>query len=73
MEDENHPIIPIMICSIILRDVLFEFHLKFWNTSKVVFQIEVYYMVDRCLTGLTPQQEGTTARWYSNKTSLHGP
>ena len=27
-------------------------------------------MVDRLLTGLTAQQEGTTARWYSNKTSL---
>ena len=27
-------------------------------------------MVDRLLTGLAAQQEGTTARWYSNKTSL---
>ena len=27
-------------------------------------------MVDRLLTGLTAQQKGTTARWYSNKTSL---
>ena len=26
--------------------------------------------VDRLLTGLTAQQKGTTARWYSNKTSL---
>ena len=24
-------------------------------------------MVDRLLTGLTAQQKGTTARWYSNK------
>ena len=39
------------------RDVLFEFHPKFWK-------------VDRLLTGLTPQQKGTTAQWYSNKTSL---
>ena len=27
-------------------------------------------MVDRLLTGLIDQQKGTTARWYSNKTSL---
>ena len=36
----------------------------------MVFQFEVYYKVDRLLTGLTAQQKGTTARWYSNKTSL---
>ena len=36
----------------------------------VVFQLEVYYKVDRLLTGLTAQQKGTTARWYSNKISL---
>ena len=36
----------------------------------LVFQLEVYCKVDRLLTGLTAQQEGTTARWYSNKTSL---
>jgi len=36
----------------------------------MVFQWEVYYMVDRLLTGLAAQQKGTTARWYSNKTSL---
>ena len=35
-----------------------------------VFQLEVYYKADRLLTGLTAQQKGTTARWYSNKTSL---
>ena len=29
-------------------------------------------MVDRLLTGLTAQQNGTSARWYSNKTSLLG-
>ena len=28
-------------------------------------------MVHRLLTGPTAQQKGTTARWYSNKTSLH--
>ena len=36
----------------------------------LVFQLEVYYKVDRLLTGLTAQQKGTTARWYSNKTFL---
>ena len=35
-----------------------------------VFQLEVYYKTDRLLTGLTAQPKGTTARWYSNKTSL---
>ena len=34
------------------------------------FQLEVYYKADRILTGLNAQQKGTTARWYSNKTSL---
>ena len=37
----------------------------------MLFQLEVYYKVDRLLTGLTDQQKGTTARWYSNKTSLY--
>ena len=36
----------------------------------LVFQLVVYYKVDRLLAGLTAQQKGTTARWYSNKTSL---
>ena len=35
-----------------------------------MFQLEVYYKVDRLLTGLTAQQNGTTAQWYQNKTSL---
>ena len=39
----------------------------------LVFQLEVYYKVDRLLTGLTDQQKGTTAQWYSNKTSLALP
>ena len=43
----------------------------FWNTPPVlVFHLEVYYKVDRLLTGQTAQQKGTTARWYLNKTSL---
>ena len=36
----------------------------------LVFQLEVYYKVDRLLCGLTAQQKGTTARWYSDKTFL---
>ena len=36
----------------------------------LVFQWEVYYKVDRLVIGLTAQQKGTTAWWYSNKTSL---
>ena len=36
----------------------------------LVFQIEVYYKIDRLLTGLTAQQKGIAARWYSNKTPL---
>ena len=35
-----------------------------------VFQLEIYYKVDRLLSGRTSQQKGTTAQWYSNKTSL---
>ena len=31
---------------------------------------EVYNKVDRLLTGLTAQQKGISARWYSIKTSL---
>ena len=56
-----------------IRDVLFEFYLKFGNTTSavLVFQLEVYYMVDRLLTGPTAQQKGTTTQWYSNKTSLY--
>ena len=46
------------------RDVLFEFHLKFWNTASIGIP------VDRLLTGQTAQQKGTTARWYIVKLSL---
>ena len=49
-------------------DVLFEFHLGILPV--LVFQLEVYYNVDRLLTGLTAQQKGTTAQWYTKKTSL---
>jgi len=44
--------------------------LNFGIPTVLVFQLEVSYKVDRLLTGLTAQQKGTTARWYSNKTSL---
>ena len=36
----------------------------------LAFQLEVYNKVDRLLTVLPTQQQGTTARSYSNKTSL---
>ena len=44
--------------------------LNFGIPPVLVFQLEVYYKVDRLLTGITAQLKGTTARWYSNKTSL---
>ena len=44
--------------------------LNFGIPPVLVFLLEVYYKVDRLLTGLAAQQKGTTARWYSNKTSL---
>ena len=44
--------------------------LNFGIPTAFVFQLEVYYKLDRLQTGLTAQKIGTTARWYSNKTSL---
>ena len=44
--------------------------LNFGIPQVLVFQLEVCYRVDRLLTGITAQQKGTPARWYSNKTSL---
>ena len=44
--------------------------LNFGKPPALIFQLEVYYKIDRILTGLTAQPKGTTARWYSNKTSL---
>ena len=41
--------------------------LNFGILPVLVFQLEVYYKVDGLLTGLTAQQKGTIARWYSNK------
>ena len=44
--------------------------LNFGIPPVLVFQLGVYYMVDRLLTSLTAQEKGTNARWYSNETSL---
>ena len=44
--------------------------LNFGIPPVLVFQLEVYFKVDKLLTGQTAQQKGTTARWYSNKTTL---
>ena len=44
--------------------------LSFVIPPVLVFQLEVYSKVNRLLPGLTAQQKGTAARWYSNKTSL---
>ena len=46
------------------RDVLFEFHLKFFNTASIGIPV-------RLLNGITAQPKGTTAQFYSNKTSLY--
>ena len=40
--------------------------LNFGILPVLVFQLEVCCKVDRLLTGITAQQKGTTARWYSN-------
>ena len=45
-------------------------NLNFGILPVMVFQLEVYYKVDSFLTGLTAQQKGTDAQWYSNKTSI---
>ena len=45
-------------------------NLNFSIPVALVFQLEVYYKVDRLLIGLTAHQIGTTDRWYSNKTSM---
>ena len=43
--------------------------LNFGIPPVLAFQLEVYYVVDRLLAGLTALQKGT-ARWYSKITSL---
>ena len=63
---------------VLMRCVFFTFIELFYLNSTLnfgipivfLFQLEVYYKADRLLTGLSAQQKGTTARWYSNKTSL---
>ena len=44
--------------------------LNFEIPPVLMFKLEVYYKVDRPLTGLTAQLKGTTAQWHTNKTSL---
>ena len=39
--------------------------LNFGIPPVLIFQLEVYYKVDRLLTGLTVQQEGTTIQFNS--------
>ena len=46
------------------------FTLNFGIPPVLMFKLEVYYKVDRLLTGPTAQQKRTTVRWYSNKISL---
>ena len=60
-----------MLPSEVLKVELFYLNstLNFGIPAVLVFQLEVYYKVDRFLTGLTAQQKGTTAQRYSNKTS----
>ena len=53
----------------IARDVLFEFHLKFWNTASIGIRVRSLLQGRQTSSGPTAQQKGTTARWYSNKTS----
>ena len=45
--------------------------LNFGIPPVLVSQLVVYSKVDRLLSGLTAQLKGTTAQWYSNKTSLY--
>ena len=40
--------------------------LNFGIPPVLVFQLEIYYKLDRLLTGPPTQQKGTTARWYSS-------
>ena len=56
--------------NILVRGVLFEFHLKFWNTASFGIPDRSLLQVDKLLTGLSAQPKGTTAQWNSNKTSL---
>ena len=44
--------------------------LNFRIPPVLVFQLEVYYKLLLLLAGLPARQKGTSARWYSNKTSL---
>ena len=71
MDDEGADSV-IKICSEKFIEMLYlNSTLNFGIPLLLVFQLEVYYKVaDRLLMCLTAQQKGTTALWYSNKTSL---
>ena len=58
------------LCTFVLEMFYLNSTLNFGIPPVLLFQLEVYYVVDRLLTGPTAQQKGTTARWYSNKTFL---
>ena len=66
---EMFPLKPKQLC-LTLEIFYLKSTLNFGIPTVLVFQLDVYYRVDRLQTGLTAQQKGTTARWYSNKTSL---
>ena len=52
------------------RDVLFEFHLKFWNTGSIGIPVRSLLCGRQTSSWSSCSQKGTTARWDSNKTSL---
>ena len=59
-------------CNIIFLEIFYcNSTLNFGILPVLIFQVEVYYKVDRLLMGLTAQQKVTSAQWYSNKTSLY--
>ena len=60
IEEQNSIIYSHQIGHLIDRHALL-FHLKFGIPPVLAYQLEVYYKVDRLLTGLTDQQKGTTA------------
>ena len=66
IEEQNSIIYSHQIGHLIDRDALFEFHLNFGIPPVLVYQLEVYYKVDRLLTGLIAQQiKGAEADLYT--------
>ena len=67
MDDEGTDSV-IKICSEKFTEMFYlNSTLNFGIPPLLVFQLEVYYKVDRLLTGLTARQKGATAQWYHNK------